>query len=136
MTMASNLPSLLQDLVPLVVIDVRDPGDIGKERLLMKATSDVDLSEFIIVPANRSGPSGIMNYNRLLFWFPKRYVYGGEYIRLYTRAGGYNVVEGRFGKEMATFHNFYWGLPRSIWTGFADTTAVIRISTWISKQVI
>ena len=134
--MAYNVPALLNELVPLVIVGVRDAGEIGKERLLIRATSDLDLSEFLIVPAKKSGSMEIVDYNRLLFWFPKRYVHNGEYIRLYTHAGGYNVVEGRMRNELATFHNFYWGFSNPIWAGFADTAAVIRISTWISKQVV
>ena len=133
--MAQNLPDKYQNLAPLAIVDVRDAGDLTKERLLMKATSDIDISEFIVIPANRSGENVIMNYNRLHFWFPKRFIANGEYVRLYTRSGGYNVTVGNFRQEIATFHNFYWNLNGSVWQAYADTAAIVRISTWMSKQV-
>lgn len=124
------------------IVRVADPGDISKERVLLRMEQSVDLVNYILLNAY-SEENEVYDLNQHIFWFPSVVATQGEYVRLYTKSGNYTLTEGLFGGSRARFHNFYWGKKAAVWRAspipglpmFSNTAVVIRISNWIHKKV-
>ena len=116
----------------LEIIEIRDEGT-ENERLLLRATSATKLDNFVVINAKSGTGNKITLLNQYVYWFQDGItVNGGEIVRLYTRKSGtYTAQITNYGDEKVRFHNFYWGLPKSIWNKTSsDTVVVLYIETW------
>ena len=119
----------------LELLYVAGKGDIDKERVVLKATTKLDLIGYILLNSYSEDGQTSYDLNDKVFWFPSKIVNAGEYIRIYTKSGKYETTQGTFKKEPATFHDFYWRLSNPIWTEKSNTAAILQVQNWHFKKI-
>ena len=114
----------------LVLRSIIEKGDLAKERLTLKATSDLDVGDYALLQCGLVDGTLTTEVLRA-FWFPYSPVLDGDLVVLYSKVG-----ESRH-KTLASgskAHFFYWGNTSPIWT--EDRAAVIlKAPEWSSKSL-
>lgn len=122
---------------------VVDPGDISKERVILRMEQSVHLVNYVLLNAYSEG-NDVYDLNANVFWFPSVVASQGDCVRLYTRPGSYTLTQGSYGGQPTRFHNFYWGKKDAVWVGSpmpgvpmsSNAVVVIRINNWIHKKIL
>lgn len=119
----------------LELLYVARKGDLAEERVVIKATAKVDLSNFILVNAY-TDDQGYYDLNDKIFWFPSKIVNPGEYVRLFTKTGKATVTEGKFQEQPAKFHDFYWGQKSPVWAAErSNAVLLVQVQKWVGKKI-
>jgi len=90
-----------------------DPGDIQKERLILKASSDTDVGDYAVLRSLIGSSDGPTSGRKRAYWFPDTDVKAGDLVVLYTKKGSLSkkpLVGGG-----GTVHFFYWGSDIPLW---------------------
>lgn len=119
----------------LEILYVGDKGNLDQERVILKANAQLDLIGYILINSFSEDGQTCYDLNDKAFWFPKKIVNAGEYIRVYTKSGNNQTVQSTFNKEPATFHDFYWGLKSPIWLDKSNAVVMLQIQNWHIKKV-
>jgi hypothetical protein len=121
----------------LEIIKVADAGNLQKERVLLRMGESASLINFVLINSNATDDSGqVIDLNDRVFWFPDTVVNQGDYVRLYSKAGDFSTQPGTYQGKPTTYHNFYWGLERSIWGGPSNAVVVFRVQNWVAHKVL
>ena len=109
-------------------VRVASAGDLAKERVVLRATADINVINLVLVGMNQGDdPSEVTDLNRDLFWFPDYAVKRDDYILLYTKAGHpRNYISPRG----STMHAFYWDKDHPVWTGETNIVGILRVRGW------
>jgi hypothetical protein len=95
------------------ITSIADAGDIDRERVVIKATTDGDIGRFAIFCAKRSSTGVALSGNvPKTFWFTDQKVKAGDFIVLYTKAG---TRSSKTSDSGSTSYFFYWGWKTAIW---------------------
>jgi hypothetical protein len=114
----------------LEISSFADPGNLQKERLVMKALSDIDIGNYAVFISNVSDDGKATAGPKTAFWFPDGTVRAGDLVVLYTKAGQDSKKDLADG---TTVHFYYWGITDVLW-GRGDKTAVIlRVAEWTNR---
>lgn len=119
----------------LTLVGVRDAGTIATERVILRVSSDVNLIRYLVLNATHGKAKEIRDLNKNVFWFPKRTVESGDYVRVYTRVGINSQHDGTYGGNAAHFHDFFWNRKSPIWGGDASAAVLIEIASWRMVEV-
>lgn len=111
----------------------KDAGNIEKERLVLKATSDDEIGNYVLFDTTYLEDGRVSNEMRHSLWFPDREVRENDLIVVYTKAGKDSKLENKNGTSS---HFFYMGLGNSIWNKNGDCAVIMKISSWDNKLII
>lgn len=111
----------------------KDAGNIEKERLVLKATSDDEIGNYVLFDTTYLEDGRVSNEMRHSLWFPDREVKENDLIVVYTKAGKDSKLENKNGTSS---HFFYMGLGNSIWNKNGDCAVIMKISSWDNKLII
>lgn len=106
-----------------------DAGDHEKERVVMKALSDLDIGWYALFSSNLwdgMPTSGL----ETAYWFPDDHVKTGDLVVLYTKDGVSSKKERNDG---STAHFYYWGRRDSVWGSSEKTAVIVRIAEWAHR---
>ena len=108
---------------------IANKGVIDKERIVLKALSDADIGDYLLIQAGFSnGEVTVATYKT--YWFPYKAVAAGDLIVLYTKYGKESDKELNQGKKA---HFFYWGLEAPIWNKDDRAPVLLHAPEWVSK---
>lgn len=111
----------------LKITNIRDQGNLDKERVVMKVESGGNVGEFLLVQSeyhNNSVTNGVYD----TYWFPDKDVNVGDFVVLYTKSG--TNSEKPF-KEVKS-HFFYWGRKQPMWNTENRAAVLMHAPTWES----
>ena len=109
-----------------------DPGDLEKERVIYRATSDVDVGSYAILRSKRSSEGGPISGSKIAYWFPDVEVKADDLVVVYTKRGTRKTRSLQRGN---TAHFFYWGRDEAMWGKNSDFVAVLLlVAEWSSAD--
>lgn len=106
----------------LTIESFSDAGDLKKERVILRAASDVDIGGYLVLRSKNSVGGGPVSGSKNAYWFPDTKVGAGDLVVLYTRSG----IPGR--KSLGngrTAHFYYWHKKVPFWSKEKDNVAVL-----------
>ena len=97
----------------LVISSVKDAGDLNRERLVLRATENLNVGDFAVlccshINENEVGSGDIPH----TYWFENAEVSKDDFVVLYTKRGTRSSKTADTGR---TSHFFYWDRTGSIW---------------------
>ncbi|MCW2484966.1 hypothetical protein J5069_03550 [Candidatus Symbiopectobacterium sp. NZEC127] len=108
---------------------IREPGNLQKERVVIRVESTCDIGEFILLQTGfKEGTVNTRVYET--FWFPDKRVRAGDYVVVYTKRG--TSSEKPFNES--TSHFFYMGNSEPIWNQEARSAVLMYAPEWESFQ--
>lgn len=108
---------------------IRQPGDLSRERIVLRADSDTDIGRYLILSARASNGKTLAGRIPNCYWFPDREIKAGDFVVLYSKAGTRNVKENDSGNAS---YFFYWGLDETLWDDDALSPVLMRVAIWRS----
>lgn len=105
---------------------IRDPGLIGKERVVIDALEDGDIGSQILASTRRT-PGGVSSKIFSPFWIPDATVKKGDVIVVYTKAGEKNSRENA---DKSNSYFFYIGSNEPLYTDSEVTAVVFSVERW------
>jgi len=114
----------------LTITSIADAVNPEKERLVMKASADLDVGRYVVF-RSRLGTSGSPTSKVSdAFWFPDKDVKANDLVVLYTKAG--TTLE-RPRESGGTAHFYYWGKSGALWEpGVGYVPVLLYASQWES----
>ena len=109
---------------------IRNPGDLNKERLVLKVLRDDDIGYYLVLDTTSNDDGSISNLVRHPYWFPDKKVKSGDMVVLYTKNG---KESKKANKNGSTSHFFYRGMDKTVWNKNDDCAVIIHISNWDVK---
>jgi hypothetical protein len=106
----------------------RNLGSLKDERLILEATSNIDLGLFIIL-RNGISKNSVTTSVKDVYWFPDLLIKAGEKVVIYTKKG--KIKEKVLDSGKKTYF-FYWGKDESIWSKQDTALVIMESSDWIS----
>lgn len=96
----------------LKIRSIAGPGDIKKERLVLKAESDANVGDYAVLWSGIGSADGPTSGRKRAYWFPDVAVRAGDIVVLYTKKGerSNKALDGG-----STAHFFYWGSETPLW---------------------
>ena len=116
----------------LSIQNVKDSGNLTKERLVLKAISSTNTGTYLVADTTYIDENEVSDKLRHIFWLPNKEVDQGDLIVIYTRDGGDKTIKNKSGNKT---HFFYWGLERTVWNKDEDAVTLFSIEDWVMKQV-
>ncbi len=113
----------------LQIEDLREPGDLSRERIVLRAGSDTDIGRYLVLSARARDDIILAGRVPNCFWFPDRQVRAGDLIILYSKAGSRSVKENNSGTYS---YFFYWGLDEALWHDADLSPVLMRVAVWRS----
>jgi hypothetical protein len=104
-----------------------DPGNFQKERIVMKAESDLDLGQYAMFCSAISSKGGVTAGRKTAYWFPDGEVKKNDLVVLYSKKGAASTKDLGEGR---TAHFFYWGDDRAMWAGTGNGAVLLRVAEW------
>lgn len=116
----------------LVIQSFADAEDFKKERLILKAQTNLDVGAYAVMHSVAASDGNPTSGSKLSFWFPDGEVKAGDLVVLYSKNGERSTKQLKSG---ATVHFFYWGLDKSIWDQSGTGAVLLRIDEWEWKRL-
>jgi hypothetical protein len=115
------------------ISSITDVGDIGRERLILRARDNANVGDYAIFRAragkNDSPPlSGDIPE---VYWFADRKVKRGDFVVLYTKSGSRSEKAQESGGRT---YFYYWGLKSSIWEDSNFIAVLVETAEWESSE--
>ena len=111
----------------LEYVNVVSAGDLANERLVMKASVDLDVGLYLILLGANVGNDKIKSEaQQISFWFPDKKIKSNDLVILYTKIGKTSEKTLDSG---ATARFYYWNLSEPIWVA-GHTPVIIEVKTW------
>ena len=105
-----------------------EPGNIDKERLILKAAADLPLGDYLVMLSKISDQGSAYSGMHTAFWFPDGDVKSGDLIVVYTKSG---TVSKKTLDNGSTARFFYWGLSGPIWApSEKQGVVIVRSAEW------
>lgn len=111
----------------LKITAIREPGNLQKERIVMKVQAPVNVGEFVLLQTGfneNAVTNGVYN----TYWFPDKEVNTGDYVVLYTKAGKLSDVVFKDVKS----HFFYLANSAPIWNESNRSAVLMYAPDWES----
>jgi len=109
-----------------------DTGNLEKERVVLRATSDVDIGSYVVMRSKAADDGAPISGQKSAYWLPDKMVKGGDLIVIYTKKGRSSKKELDNG---AMVYFYYWNLPDQIWGEGKNNVAVLfDAGDWISAS--
>lgn len=111
----------------LKITNIRDRGDLSKERVVMKVESSGNVGEFLLIQSGYFD-NYVTNGIYETYWFPDKEVAVGDFVVLYTKGGANSEKPFKEAKS----HFFYWGKKQTIWDSENRAAVLMHAPTWES----
>lgn len=112
----------------LKIHSVEHKGDLSKECVWVEVLADTsDLDHYLLCDTTYLDPNHISNELRHLYWFKKRVVKKGDWIKLMTKEGADTTAENN---RNTTTHILHWKLGKTIWNKDGDAAVLFQVNTW------
>ena len=111
----------------LEIVGIQDRGVAYRERVLLRALADANLSYYVIIATSYSTPQALSTKMKATYWFPPKAVRAGDSITVYTGPG---VNSSQINANGNTDHIFYWELPSTVWKHIGECATVFEVNTW------
>lgn len=115
----------------LKISNIRDRGDLNKERVVFEVESAGDIGEFLLIQTGLRNGETITNQVFDTYWFPDKEVNIGDFVVLYSKIG--KNSEKPFND--VTSHFFYWGKTEPIWNIKERAAVLMQAPTWQSHKL-
>ncbi len=117
----------------LKIHNIESKGDISKECIWLDVLEDMnDLDHYILCDKTFTNSNETSNELRHMYWFPKKILKKGDWIKLSTGPG----TDGTFSNSRkTTTHCFYWKLGKTVWNKDGDVATLFHINEWVTKKV-
>jgi hypothetical protein len=99
---------------------VEDAGDITRERVVLRATTNVDIGLYALFRCRVSKDGKPLSGAATAYWFNNKEIRAGDFVVLYTKSGSASQKKGA---SAATSYFYYWNLTAAHWT--TDTVPVL-----------
>jgi hypothetical protein len=113
----------------LKITAIREPGNMQKERIVMRVEAPVNVGEFVLLQTGVN-ESSVTNDVHNTYWFPDKEVNTGDYVVLYTKAGKPSDV---IFKEVKS-HFFYLAKSAPIWNERNRSAVLLYAPDWESYR--
>lgn len=113
----------------LNVSAIADRGDRAKERIVLKATADIDVGDFAVFRTKYRGDGLVSSRVTSIFWFPDKSIKSNDLVVLYTKGGTATERPASSGSG-ATVHFFYWGKKEALWSGSNYAPVLAFVNEW------
>ncbi len=111
----------------LSMIGVFDPNVPNRERIILRPTQTVELTEFAMMLGWRRQDGVLIPVPDSLFWFGNLVATPPSWLVVYTGSGSYNVgTDPQRGEEV---HSFFWGRKQTIFATKDIVPIVFRIGS-------
>lgn len=107
-----------------------DPGDISKERIVLKALTDVDVGEYAILRSGADEDSPTSG-RKIAYWFADIDVKINDLVVLYTKKG---TRSSKLMDSGHTAHFFYWGKDEPLWGDKQYGAVLLEVADWQFKK--
>ena len=108
---------------------VADPGDLSRERLVMRVLRGVDIGSFMLVRTGFEG-DGVNTSVTNAYWFPDKRLQAGDLVVVYSKAGGDTEKPLDDGHKA---HFFYWGQKSPLWDDEEFAPVLLYAPQWVGK---
>jgi hypothetical protein len=108
----------------------KQAGNYEKERLILKAETDVDLGDYLVCSSIRDDSDstpGIESEVTALVWLPDKKVEAGDFILIYTCAGDDRSFRNKSG---TTSHVIHLDEKQAIWNGGDKAAVLFELARW------
>lgn len=109
------------------VIDIKDRGNRQKERLVIRAITNLDIGYYIVFQTRKTGENSFSGNPDKIFWFPDKEIHEGDLIVLYSKDGKESTRKNKSGN---TTHFFYWGEEPPIFDSEDKIAVVVEAKGW------
>lgn len=116
----------------LKIYSVINASNPDEEVVRLSTDVDVNLKGYAVVDKTFNSDGNESNKFRHIFIFPDLAIKAGEFIRLYSGEGKYNVTVNA---NKARIHHFYWHSDGCVWNDKGDTARLIKFSIETTIQV-
>lgn len=106
---------------------IREPGDLDRERVVLKAETDTDTGRHLLLSARSSNDRLLGGHVPNCYWFPDRHISAGDWVVLYSKRGSVKVRDNKSGSKS---YFFYWGLDQPLWQDHELRPVLIRVGAW------
>ena len=93
------------------IIDIKDSGNLDKERTVFKVTQPVNLCIYMVAESVEIAENTFSSSVEHLFWLPDQDLKFGDLVVLYTKKGEKGSV---INKDGSTTYFYYWGLNETL----------------------
>jgi len=114
----------------LVINSFAGDGIFGKERLILKATEDLDLGDYVVFCSETFPDGGVVSGRQSAYWFPDEQIKQNDLVVLYTKKG---ISSKKTLSNERTAHFFYWGEKENRWSAEGYGVVVLRVGDWVAE---
>jgi hypothetical protein len=98
----------------LEIVNIENAGELARERLVLKASADLDVGVYVVFRGRNIGEEKIQSGRQdEAYWFPDKQIKSGDLVILYTKVGTTSEKVLDTGR---TARFYYWQLDHAIWT--------------------
>jgi hypothetical protein len=96
----------------LEIQTIANPGNVAKERIILRATVDMELGFYMILRSSAS-PDGLgaTDGDQRAYWFPNQKLKKDDVVVLYSKTGANSVKKAT---NANTIYFYYWDLKAPI----------------------
>ena len=105
------------------------PGDLDKERITLRANSDLNVGDYLLAQSGYADESPTINFFHT-YWFPNKRIESGDLVVIYTKQGAESTRKLTTGKKA---HFYYFDLTSAIWQKPDRGAVLLYAPTWQSK---
>jgi hypothetical protein len=116
----------------LTLIGVAEPNVPNRERVIIRPTQLVDLTEFGVLIGYRNDAGALIPLWDQFYWFGNVTVSPPSWICLYTGSGIQGTVPG----SGEIVHNFYWNRGKTVFVSERFVPMVFRIGGLIAGPLL
>lgn len=111
----------------LVLQSVVNVGELERERVVIRATADVEIGHYAVFCCNAADDGLPLAGNVVhAFWLEDKKIKSGDFVVIYSKRGRDSEKTSENG---ATSHFYYWELDEPLWN--KDTVPILLlISSW------
>ena len=103
------------------------PGELSKERLTLKAQTDLDLGDYIVAQSGYADDSPTTTFFQTV-WFPYKRIKKGDLVVIYSKKGTERERSLSTGKVA---HFYYMDLTETIWDDPNTCALVLYAPEWV-----
>ena len=108
-----------------------NPGDLERERIVLKAVSDIDVGGYAVFRTGLANSGEATAGRKAAYWFPDADVKAGDLVVLYTKQGTRSSKPWKDG----TAYFFYWGKDEVLWSDPNFGAVFLEIAEWNLNKV-
>lgn len=106
-----------------------DPGNLAKERITLRATSDLDLGDYLFAQSGYANGSPTIEFFHT-YWFQFKLIKKGDLVVIYTKEG---IDRENTLKNQRKAHFYYFDLSAPIWDDPNKAAVILYAPTWESR---